>query len=123
MIIFVDGANIFSSKSIKITTPLGTKDHKLEKVPVAGVALTLFNFFNPSNVLASIWTPKLIFRKVNIKYYWGRVKIHLPRSKNRKTRMLFFPRFWEHSGPTFALRRQIGRRIMQPIEARLLPLQ
>ena len=95
----------------------------LEKVPVAVVALTRFNFFNPSNVLGSIWTQKLILREVNFEYYVGRVKIHLPRSKNRKTRMLLFPRFWEHSGPTFALRRQIGRRIVEPIEGRLLPPQ
>ena len=94
----------------------------LEIVPVAAMALTCFNFFNPSNVLSPIWTPKLIFREVNLQYYWGRMKIHIPRSKNRKTQMLVLLRFWEHSGPTFALRRQIGRRIVEPIEGRLLPL-
>ena len=92
----------------------------LQKVPVAAVALTRFNFCNPSNVLGLIWTQKLIFRDLNCQYYWGRVKIHLPRSKNTKTQMLLFRWFWEHSGPTFAFRRQIGRGIMQPFEDRML---
>ena len=34
--------------------------------------------------------------------------------------MLILPRFWDHSGPTLALGRQIGRRIVDPIECRLL---
>jgi len=110
-------------KSIQIATPLGTNDHRPEKGPVAAMALTRFDFFDPSNVLSPIWTQKLICPDLNSQYYWGRVKIHLPRSKKRKTRMLLFPRFWEHSGPTFAFRRQIGRGIMQPFEDRMLWLQ
>ena len=108
---------------MKITTPLGTNELVPSKVPVAAVALTCFESCNTSNVLSPNRTQKLTFREVNCASRWGRVKIHLPRSKNRKTRMLLFPRFWEHSGPTFALRRQIGRGIVQPIEDRMLWLQ
>ena len=108
---------------MKITTPLGTNELVPSKVPVAAVALTCFESCNTSNVLSPNRTQKLTLREVNCASRWGRVKIHLPRSKNRKTRMLIFPRFWEHSGPTFALRRQIGRGIVQPIEDRMLWLQ
>ena len=61
-----------------------------KKVPVAAMALTLFHFFNPSNVLSPFWTPKLIFREVNFQYYWGRVKSHLRRKKSEKTQMSLF---------------------------------
>ena len=61
-----------------------------KKVPVAAMALTLFPFFNPSNVLSPFWTPKLIFREVNFQYYWGRVKSNLRSKKSEKTKMLLF---------------------------------
>ena len=89
-----------------------------KKVPVAAMALTLFHFFNPSNVLSPFWTPKLIFREVNFQYYWGRVKSHLRRKKSEKTQMSLFHWFWAPSGPTLANRGPIGRRIVQPIEDR-----
>ena len=60
-----------------------------KKVPVAATALTLFHFFNPSNVLSPFWTPKLIFCEVNFQYYWGRVKSHLRRKKMKKRKCHF----------------------------------
>ena len=89
-----------------------------KKVPVAAMALTLFHFFNPSNVLSPFWTPKLIFREVNFQYYWGRVKSHLRRKKSEKTQMSLFHWFWAPSGPTLANRGPIGRRIVERIEDR-----
>ena len=82
------------------------------------MALTLFHFFNPSNVLSPFWTPKLIFREVNFQYYWGRVKSHLRRKKSEKTQMSLFHWFWAPSGPTLANRGPIGRRIVERIEDR-----
>ena len=46
-------------------TPLQTNEQALEKVAVAAVALTLFYFCDPSNVLSPIPTKKSIFREVN----------------------------------------------------------
>ena len=89
-----------------------------KKVPVAAMALTLFHFFNPSNVLSPFWTPKPIFREVNFQYYWGRVKSHLQRKKSEKTQMSLFHWFWAPSGPTLANRGPIGRRIVERIEDR-----
>ena len=82
------------------------------------MALTLFHFFNPSNVLSPFWPPKLIFREVNFQYYWGRVKSHLQRKKSEKTQMSLFYWFWAPSGPTLANRDPIGRRIIERIENR-----
>ena len=108
---------------MKIQLLRGTNDTWREKVPVAAMALTLFYFCNPSNVLGPFSTPKLIFREVNSAYYVRRVKIHLPRKKNGKTQMSLFHWFWTHSGPTFANRGQIGRGIVERIEGRVLWLQ
>ena len=74
---------------MKIQLLRGTNDTLREKVPVAAMALTLFHFFNPSNVLSPFWTPKLIFREVNFQYYWGRVKSHLRRKKVKKRKCHF----------------------------------
>ena len=54
-----------------------TNDTLLRIVPLAAMALNLFHLFNPSNILTSFWTPKLIFHEVNFQYYWGRVNTHL----------------------------------------------
>ena len=68
-----------------------TNDQVLEKVPVAAMALTLFYFCNPSNVLGPFATLRLTFREVNLQYYGGRVKIHLPRKKKRNNVDVNFP--------------------------------
>ena len=82
------------------------------------MALTLFHFFNPSNVLSPFWTPKLIFPEVNFQNYWGRVKSHLRRKESEKTQMSLVHWFWAPSGPTLANRGPIGRRIVERIEDR-----
>ena len=56
----------------------------LEKGPVAAVVLTRFKICNPSNVLSPIWSPKLIFREVNCKYYLGRVMCENSHTKVKK---------------------------------------
>ena len=86
-------------------------------------ALTLFIFCNPSNVLARFGPSERNSCEVNLQRHLENSTIHLQRWKNRKTQMSIFPRIWEHSDPTFALGRQIGRRIVDPLEDRLLPLQ
>ena len=53
------------------------------------MALTLFHFFNPSNVLSPVWTTKLIFREVIFQYNRGRVKSHLRRKKVKKRKCHF----------------------------------
>ena len=52
-----------------------------KKVPVAAMALTTFYFFDPSNVLSHFGPPRGVKREVNLHSRWGRLKIHLPRSK------------------------------------------
>ena len=77
-------------KKHQILNAAGDQQLFSKKVPVAATALTLFQKVNPSNVLSPILTPKLIFREVNLHSRWGRLKIHLPRLKNTKTRMSLF---------------------------------
>ena len=74
---------------MKIVTPPRTNEQVREKVAVVATALTLFYFCNPSNVLGPFTTPRLTFREVNLQYYGGRVKIHLPRKKTQKRKCQF----------------------------------
>ena len=108
---------------MKIQLLRWTSDHLEKKVPVAATAWTLFYFCNPSNVLSPLWTPKLIFREVNSQYYWGPVKSHLQRKKTGKSQLSLFHWFWTHSPPHLRFRGQIGRRIVERIEGRMLWLQ
>ena len=64
-------------------TPLQTNEQALEKVAVAAVALTLFYFCDPPNVLSPIPTKKSIFREVNWLCRMDFVKL-TPQGQKRK---------------------------------------
>ena len=119
---FLGRESHFWWKIMKIQLLRWTSDHLEKKVPVAAAAWTLFYFCNPSNVLSPLWTPKLIFREVNSQYYWGPLKSHLQRKKTGKSQLSLFHWFWTPSPPHLGLRGQIGRRIVERMEGRLLPL-
>ena len=74
---------------MKIQLLRGTNDTWREKVAVVAMALTLFYFCNPSNVLGPFGTLKVKSRDLNCPYYWGRVKIHLPSKKTKKRKCRF----------------------------------
>ena len=103
-------------------TPQQTNEQALEKVAVAAVALTLFYFCNPSNVLSPIYIEKFIMAEANCAPRVGFENIHPPSQKTQKWKTSLFHWFCEHSGPTLANRSQIGRRIVHPIEDRLKSL-
>ena len=60
---------------------------------------------------------------MNSQYYWGRVKSHLPIEKTRNLKLSLFHWFWTPSPPHLRFRGQIGRRIVERIEGRMLWLQ
>jgi len=113
----------FHRKTSFLAKPLQNNEHALEKVPVVAMALTLFYFCDPSKLSVRILSKSFVLLEVNSFSPCSIQEFSPPSQKAAKVKSSLFHWFWTPSGPTSALGRRIGRRIVEPMEGRLLWLQ